>query len=180
MCLQVDVCVSDIYILICARFWEYSIVKTSHNKAVAMKPPSAVASSSFDASSCTSWSLVFLHSLKMTTEGEDGGSEGRSRFQTSVAVLLTAACPFVWTQVRCEIRPAHPKLSFCMSYMCCGMKPHTIFVHLQTWLVDPLGLVTEILSKPKSKTGFLWQLRHVTWCTGLHLISWRLQCEDLR
>lgn len=61
------------------------------NKAAVMKTPSAVASSSFDASSSSRWSLVFLLSLRMTTKGEDGG---RSGIQTSEAVL-TAVCPSV-------------------------------------------------------------------------------------
>lgn len=103
----------------------YSVNATC-NKAAVMKPRSAVASSSSDASSSSPWSLVFLLSLRMTAEGEDGG---RSGIQTSEAILLTAVCPSVWTQVRCEIRPAlQPPTSPTsrIFYMCHCVNPHTL------------------------------------------------------
>lgn len=64
---------------------------TTYNKAAVMKPLSAIASSSFDASS-SPWSLVSLPSLKMTPKKEDGVKSG---IQTSEAVLQTAVCPSI-------------------------------------------------------------------------------------
>lgn len=105
-------------------------VITTCNKAAVMKPLTTDASSSC-AASTSPCSLVSPPSLKVTTEEEDGEGSG---IRTSEAVLLTAVCPSVWTQVRCEIRPADPKLSFSIFCMCYCMNLDTLYMWIYAFV----------------------------------------------
>lgn len=111
---------------------------TTCNKAAAMKPPTRVASSSFAA---PAWPR--FPGVSALTQSDNPEKRERSGIQTSEAVLPTAVCPSVWTQVRCEIRPAHPKLSFSTFYMCYCMNPDVLSVCLKTWLTGLFGLVAQ-------------------------------------
>lgn len=95
----------------CSALRVFYSVNATCNKAAVMKTPSAVASSSFDASPSSRWSLVFLLSLRMTTQGgteggrEEWNSNEWSSSDSCVSIRLNAGQ--VWNKT-CSSTPPSP------------------------------------------------------------------------